>query len=134
MKKLIDVVCSQGHIAIDVYTPLDALPACACGAPTERAWAFVRAPGITPNGTRPERNTDKPRVAPKVDTAAIAVEKTFEVEQKWLRYGSDSLAEQHVSREINHAAGIADELGNPKPIPKPAPIVFEKPAMAACAV
>ena len=134
MKKLIDVVCPLGHIAEDVWAEdLKSLPLCvskACGLPTKRAW--LSAPSVTPNGTRPERNTDRPRPK-RVDTTAIAVETKLEVEQKWLRYSDEKLAEQAVSREINHKAGMADEMGNPTPLPKPEPITFAKPAEAMAA-
>lgn len=127
--KLIDVVCSQGHVAVDVFVKvLTELPVCKkCGAETERAW--LSAPSITPQGTRAEINTDrfKPK---KIDTKAIAAEVTQEVEQKWLRYSDEKIAEQHVSREINEKAGIADAMGNPTPLPTPAPITFAKPAEA----
>jgi hypothetical protein len=136
--KLIDVACPKcGQVTVDVFvqTLEPALfPYCQCGAQVERAWAFVKAPGITPQGTRPERNTDKPVGPQRVDTKAIAEETKFEVEQKWLRYSDEKVAEQHVSREINHKAGIADEAGNEIPVPKPAPITFPKPSLAECAV
>jgi hypothetical protein len=133
MKKLIDMACPGcGHVKRDVFTTLDAAtwPMCDCGVQMERAW--LSAPSITPQGTRPERNTDRPRTA-TVDTKRIAAEVKQEVEQKWLRYSDEKLAEQHVSREINEAAGIADAQGNEKPIPKPDPIVFAKPTPAECA-
>lgn len=135
MMKLIDVVCQNGHLHQDVFVEsLDVwlLPNCdRCGEPTVRAW--LSAPGITPQGTRPERNTSRPSAPPKIDEKKIAADVMFEVEQKWLRYSDPVLAEQHVSREINEAAGIADALGNEKPIPKPAPIEFTKPTPAECA-
>jgi hypothetical protein len=95
-----------------------------------RAW--LSAPSITSQGTRAERNFERPR-EPKVDSAHIARETAFEVEQKWLRYSDEQIAEQHISREINEAAGIADAAGNEKPIPKPDPITFAKPSLAECA-
>lgn len=94
-------------------------------------WAFVCAPGITPNGTRPERNTDPKPQPTRVDTAAIAAEAKAEVEAKWLRYANEAVAEQHVSREINEKAGIADAVGNLLPMPTPPPITFPKPPGAA---
>lgn len=121
MKKIIDVVCPTGHIARDVYTELNALPVCRCGEATTRLWAYVKAPGITPQGTRPEVNTDRPTLR-KVDTKAIAAETKLEVEQKWLRYGDEKVAEEHVRREINHAAGISDVAGNETKIVMPDPI------------
>lgn len=123
MKKLIDTACPDcGHIELDVYTTLPVALQChLCGGTVERAWAFVRAPGVTPQGTRAEINTDRPRPT-KVDTKAIAAETKAEVEQKWLRYSDEKVAEQHVSREINEKAGIADAQGNEKPLPKYAPI------------
>jgi hypothetical protein len=131
--KLIDVVCPSGHIALDVcVADLTVRPSCGfCGMSTERAW--LSAPGITPQGTRPERNTDRPKGPAPVNTTRIAEEVKFEVEQKWLRYSDPKVAEQHVSREINEAAGIADAMGNEKPIPKPDPITFAKPSPAECA-
>lgn len=88
----------------------------------ERAWAFVRAPGVTPQGTRPERGSNWIAPPPKVNVKKIAEDTTFEIEQKWQRYSDPQIAEQHVSREINEAAGIADAQGNEKPVPKQAPI------------
>ena len=137
--KLIDVVCPSGHIQFDVFVKtLDksAYPLCAClvtrtkrcGQQTERAW--LSAPSITPQGTRPERNTDRPPSPAKVNTQAIALETTREIEAKWTRYRDPKLAEQHVSREINHKAGIADEVGNTIPIPKPAPFQVTKPKIS----
>jgi hypothetical protein len=131
VKKLIDVACPGcGTRKADVWT--DALPTCSCGAEMERCWAFVKAPGITPNGTRPEVGCDVSAPS-KVDTKAIAAETKAEIEQKWLRYSDEKIAEQHVSREINEAAGIADAQGNEKKIEMPAPIMFEKPIPAASA-
>lgn len=122
MKKLIDTVCQFGHIERDVYTELPVRLNCEeCGEPVERLWAFVKAPGVTPQGTRPEVNTDRPRLN-KVDTKAIAIETKAEIEAKWLRYSDPKVAEQHVSRETNEKAGIADAAGNEKPLPKYAPI------------
>ncbi len=135
MLKLIDVACPGcGRVTVDMFVKSlepALLPLCRqCGVQVERAWAFVKAPGITPQGTRAEINTDKPRIQ-RVDSTAIAAETALEVEQKWLRYSDEKIAEQHVSREINEAAGIADSQGNEIPIPKPAPLVFEKPS-AVC--
>lgn len=122
MRKLIDTVCMLGHIERDVYTELPVRLNClACGEPVERLWAFVKAPGITPQGTRAEINTDRV-VKNKVDVKAIAAETKAEVEAKWLRYSDERVAEQHVSREINEKAGIADAAGNEIPLPKYAPI------------
>lgn len=136
MKTLIDLVCPTcGRTALDVWVlhvGTENMPACACGTPMVRNWAFVKSPGVTPQGTRPERNTDQAKPE-KVNTAAIARETQVEIEQKWLRYGNEQLAEQHVSREINHAAGMADEAGNVKPIVKPAPIEFANPMSPAAA-
>lgn len=132
--KLIDLVCLSGHIHRDVFVKtLETwtLPKCHCGAPSIRAW--LSAPSITPQGTRAERNTSKTAGPSKVDEKKIAADTMFEVEQKWLRYGDDKIAEQHVSREINEAAGIADAAGNEKPIPTPDPITFAKPTLAECA-
>ncbi len=133
MKTFIDVVCAHGHESIDVWVDTsEPLPSCAwCGEPTERAW--LSAPSITPGGTRAERNTDRQVGPPPVDAKQIARDTAFEVEQKWLRYSDPKVAEQHVSREINEAAGIADAAGNEKPIPKPDPIMFAKPTAAECA-
>lgn len=137
--KLIDLTCPKGHIHTDVFVDsLDALPTCVClvmrgvvcGLQTERAW--LTAPGITPRGTRPERRVE-PAGPPPVNKKKIAEETTFEIEQKWARYSNPQVAEQHVSREINEAAGIADAAGNEKPIPKPDPIMFAKPTAAECA-
>ena len=115
-----------GHITVDVWAVLPVALNChVCGAAVERAWAFVSAPGITPQGTRPERNTNPKRGLNRVNTKAIAAETTFEIQEKWKRYGDEKLAEQHVSREINHKAGMADEVGNPIPLPKPAPITTD---------
>lgn len=127
MKKLIDVVCPECGPQIDVWSDDGSMPLCECGLPTERLWFGVKAPGITPQGTRPERNTDKPSRPRRVDTRAIAVETKQEIEQKWLRYSDEKVAEQVISREINHKAGMADEAGNLLPPPKPAPITFAKP-------
>lgn len=123
MNKLIDVTCPNGHERLDVWAELGQLPTCPCGEPTLRLWRT--APGITPQGTRPERgrNVSRPN---RVDATAIAAETTREVEAKWLRYSDEKIAEQAVSREINHKAGIADEMGNPKALPTPAPIVMER--------
>lgn len=136
--KLIDTVCRGcRHITRDVWVEnlqSIALHCHLCGATVERAWAFVKAPGITPQGTRAEINTD-PLPKPKhVDTKAIAVETMQEVQQKWLRYSDETIAEQHVSREINEKAGLADAQGNLKPTPTPPPITFEKPSISECAV
>jgi hypothetical protein len=127
--KLIDVACPKcGHVTVDlcVRTLEPALlPQChLCGVQVERAW--LSAPSITPNGTRPERNTDRKQGPPPVNTTRIAEDVKFEVEQKWLRYSDPTIAEQHVSREINEAAGID------KPIPTPDPITFAKPTPAEC--
>lgn len=130
MRKLIDVVCPTGHVARDVWFDTVCPPCCRCGQPTQRAW--LSAPSITPNGTRPERNTERPAAPPRVDTKKIAEDVKFEVEQKWLRYSDEKIAEQHISREINEAAGIADAQGNEKPVPTPAPITFAKPTPAEC--
>ena len=127
----IDLVCSAGHLSRDVFVESPASrPECMCGHPTQRAW--LSAPSITLQGMRPERNTDR-RVEPKVDKKRIAEETAFEIEQKWARYSDPAISEQHVSREINEAAGIADAQGNEKPIPKAPPIMFEKPSPAECA-
>jgi hypothetical protein len=137
MRTLVDVACEAGHFRSDVWIDTaEPLPPCVClvtrgkrcGLPTIRA----SAPNITPQGTRAERNFERPR-EPKVDSAHIARETAFEVEQKWLRYSDEQIAEQHISREINEAAGIADAAGNEKPIPKPDPIMFAKPSLAECA-
>jgi hypothetical protein len=120
--KLIDVACLNGHVTVDVFVEGGECPACECGAATERTWAFVKAPG---------RNTDRPAGPAKVDTKAIAAETKFEIEQKWQRYSDPQVAEQHVSREINEAAGIADAQGNKKPITMPAPITFKAETAAA---
>lgn len=121
--KLIDTACPKcGQVVTDVFVMRlepALLPLCECGAQVERAW--LSAPSVTPQGTRPERNTDKAPKPSKVDVKAIARDTTFEVEQKWTRYSDPKLAEQHISREINHKAGIADETGNKLPDPKPAP-------------
>lgn len=135
MKKLIDTVCPQGHIARDVWATLPVDLNCwECGRSVERLWAFVKAPGITPQGTRAEVNTDPPSQPRKVDTQAIALESKREVEDKWLRYSDEKVAEANVSREINHRAGICDVAGNETPLPKQDPIVFQKPALSECAV
>ena len=135
---LIDLVCPSGHFTYDaVVDCVCSRPLCAhplgtsqCGLVTKRAW--LSAPSITPGGTRAERNTDR-KVAPPVNKKKIAEDTTFEIEQKWARYSDPVVAEQHVSREINEAAGIADAAGNEKPIPKPDPIMFNKPTLAECA-
>lgn len=138
MLKLIDVVCPSGHIAIDVFVrglAAENCPDCKkCGAKTERLWAYAKAPGITPQGTRTEINTDGPGRPKTVDIAAIAAEKSREVADKWLRYSDDKVAEQHVSREINERAGITDAQGNEKPVPTYAPLTFDKPSAAEFAV
>lgn len=127
---LIDLMCADGHLRKDAFVDNPASrPECrVCGRPTWR----VDAPSITPNGTRRERNTDR-KVEPRVDAKRIAADTIFEIEQKWLRYSDSTIAEQHVSREINEAAGIADDRGNEIPIPKPDPIMFNKPTLAECA-
>jgi hypothetical protein len=138
MKRLIDTACPDcGHVQRDVW--VDNLQAIAlnchkCGGAVERAWAFVKAPGITPQGTRVEINTDPPSRPAKVDTQAIALETKREIEDKWLRYSDEKVAEANVSREINHKAGICDVAGNETPLPKQDPIVFEKPSLAECAI
>lgn len=131
MNKLIDTVCPRcGFIKEDVWVgSLEAaqMPLCnGCGTQTERAW--LSAPSITPQGTRPEVNTSRPAAPARVDTKAIAAATKAEVEQKWLRFSDERVAEQHVQREINHKAGLWDASGNEVPIPKPAPITFAKPA------
>ena len=127
MKSLIDMVCPNGHVHIDVLVDsLSSTGRTKCGTCNEsltRTWAFVKAPGITPQGTRPEVNTDRYYEA-KVDTKAIAADTTFEIEQKWLRYSDETIAEEHVRREINEAAGIDN------PPPTPDPLVFTNPAAA----
>lgn len=136
MKKLIDVACSHcGHVEVDVWVEhTDDVVRCRmCGGAARRAWGFVKAPGVTPQGTCPEVNTDRV-YEPRVDTKAIAAEKKLEVEQKWARYADETIAEQHISREINHKAGMSDEAGNLLPPPSPAPITFAKPSPAECAV
>jgi len=120
MNKLIDVVCPQGHITVDAWWVDGQMPACVCGQPTVRAWLV--APGITPQGTRPERAVAESRRPPGVNTKAIAEATQFEIEQKWQRYSDPHIAEQHISREINEAAGVADAAGNPLPVPTPPPI------------
>lgn len=135
MKKLIDTVCPRGHIARDVFATLPVELNCwECGLRVERLWAFVKAPGITPQGTRPEINTDGPSRPNKVDTKAIAIETKREIEDKWLRYGDEKIAEQHVKREIDHKAGLCDAAGNETPLPQQTPITFEKPALSECAI
>lgn len=134
MMKIIDLTCARGHVMRDIFVrslrPVD-YPECSwCGEPTTRAW--LSAPSITPNGTRAERNTDKVTGPPKVDEKKIAADTMFEIEQKWNRFDDPAVAEQHVSREINEAAGIADERGNEKPIPRPDPIMFPKPTPVEC--
>lgn len=134
--KLIDVGCPRcGHIVLDLCVKSlepALLPQCdKCGVQVERAW--LSAPSIMPGGTRAERNTDRPYSPPPVDTKHIAADVKFEVEQKWLRYSDPTVAEQHVSREINEAAGCADAAGNEIPIPTPEPITFAKPTPAASA-
>lgn len=132
--KLIDTACPKcGHVTVDVFVRTlepALLPQCHCGVQVERK--FLSAPSITPNGTRPERNLGRSQGPPPVDKKRIAEEVTFEVEQKWLRYSDPTVAEQHVSREINEAAGICDAAGNEKPIPTPDPITFAKPTPAEC--
>lgn len=92
----------------------------------------MSAPSITPQGTRPERNTDRHRLN-RVNTKAIAAETKLEIEQKWLRFSDETIAEEHVKREINEKAGIADAAGNELPVPKPAPITFANPAAGGAA-
>jgi hypothetical protein len=137
LKKLIDTVCPSGHVEKDVFVDsLIALPPCRrrtewterCGLPVERAW--LSAPSITPNGTRVERNTDRPAVEAPVDAKAIAREMTTMVEERRATYGTERSAEQNVWREINHANGVTDHLGNPTPAPMPEPITFKNPAAA----
>lgn len=82
---------------------------------------------------RSEHNTSQPLSPTAINKKAIAEQTMQEIEQKWLRYSDPAIAEQHVSREINEAAGIADAAGNEKPIPTPAPIMFAKPSPAECA-
>jgi hypothetical protein len=43
MKRLIDIECPAGHVQTDVWAERDALPACACGEPTERRWVTSAA-------------------------------------------------------------------------------------------
>jgi hypothetical protein len=121
MNKLIDVMCPAcgvGHV--DVWVPRNGqMPVCQCqpdGSVTERWWRS--GPGITPQGTRPERNTARPRLN-RVDTKAIAAETMAEIDQKMLRYSDPVVAEENISREVN--AHIY------KPVPTPAPIMFERP-------
>lgn len=129
------MACPNGHVAIDVWVDGDNYPQCkSCMTYTQRCWAYVKAPGITPQGTRAEINTDPRRMPKKVDTQAIALETKREVEDKWLRYSNEKVAEENVSREINHKAGICDVAGNETPLPKQDPIVFNKPTLAECAV
>ena len=128
MNRLIDMACPGcGQVTVDVWVASlepARFPQChKCGVQVERAWAFVRAPGVTPQGTRPECGFDQVVERP-VDKKAIAVDTIQEVEQKWLRYSDETLAEQHVSREINEAAGMADAMGNLLPAPTPPPITF----------
>ena len=132
MNRLIDTLCpSCGHVEIDTFvTSLEParLPSChTCGVQVQRAW--LSAPCITPQGTRPERR-GAPRPPERVNTKAIVEDTKFEIEQKWQRYSDPQIAEQHVSREINEAAGIADAAGNEKPVPTPAPLTFAKPTAA----
>lgn len=126
MKRLIDMACSQGHVKNDVWVDhLDATLNChICGGESKRTWAFVKAPGMTPRGTRPEINTDVSRPK-RVDTKAIAADTKFEIEQKWLRYSDEKISEQHIQREISEAAGLD------KPMPTPPPLTFPKPPEAA---
>jgi hypothetical protein len=126
MKKLIDVACAGcGHVTVDVWVEgAVALNCHLCGGQVERAWAFVRAPGITPQGTRPERVVSAAPAMPRVDSKAIARETQREIEAKWAHYGDEKIAEQSVGREINHKAGMADPMGNPLPVPTPAPITM----------
>ena len=130
MKVFIDTVCPAcADQQLDVFVERGGdKPLCSCGARVERLW--LSAPGITPQGTRPERRVAEAPREKRVDVKAIAAETKAEVEQKWLRYSDEQVAEQHVSREINHAAGMADELGNLTPLPTPEPITFAKPAEA----
>jgi len=65
-----------------------------------------------------------------VDTKAIARETAIEIEQRRATYGTERSAEQNVWREINHANGVTDEMGNPTPAPMPDPITFKNPAEA----
>ncbi len=126
MNKLVDAVCSGcGRRELDVWLIGGQLPTCQCGSATERLWAFAKAPGITPQGTRPHRGFDAP-TQHVVDTKAIAAETKREVEDKWLRFSDERVAEEHVKREINHQAGWWDAAGNETPIPTPAPITFPK--------
>ena len=132
MDRLIDTACAGcGHVEVDVWvTSLEParFPNChVCGVQVQRAW--LSAPSITPQGTRPERR-GAPRAPERVNTKAIVEDATFEIEQKWQRYSDPQIAEQHVSREINEAAGIADAAGNEKPVPTPAPITVDVMARA----
>lgn len=130
MKVFLDVTCPACEwLDIDVFVERDALPPCgACGTPTVRLW--LTGPGITPQGTRPERRVVTPTRGPsaKARATAIAAETTREIEQKWARYSDPRVAEQMVSREINHAAGLADERGNVLPQAKPAPLTLAREA------
>ncbi len=132
MNKLVDAVCTDcGQESYDVWTSDGRLPWCKeCHGVQTRLWAFVRAPGITPNGTRAEVNTDPPPQLNRVDTKAIALETQREVEDKWLRFSDEAIAEEHVRREVNEAAGISDAAGNLLPVPKPDPLTFAAPAEA----
>ncbi len=127
--KLIDMACPNGHVHFDVWvsTPRSAEGAqcLTCSEAMTRTWAFVKAPGVTPQGTRPERGYDPP-TQHVVDTKAIAAETKREVEDKWLRFSDERVAEEHIKREINHQAGWWDAAGNETPIPTPAPITFPK--------
>jgi hypothetical protein len=126
------MACPNGHVSRDVWvSKLGETRDCpACFSQMARTWAYVKAPGITPQGTRPEINFGPAPQAPRIDTKAIAANTAQEIEQKWLRYGDEKIAEQHVSREINEAAGIADAVGNLLPAPTPPPITFAKPPEA----
>ena len=113
MKVFVDVVCPTcAHRQVDVFVERGGqLPLCSCGSRVERLW--LSAPGITPQGTRPERNTDVARPN-RVDSKAIALETTREIEAKMLRYSDPVVAEANIAAEVN--AHIND------PVPTPAPI------------
>lgn len=123
MRRLIDLVCPRcGCLWLDAWvTTLEAalLPSCECGAQMERLWLV--APSITPNGTRPHVNTERPTLN-RVDTRAIAAETTQEIDQKMLRYSDPVIAEEHIRREVN--AHLE------QPLPTPPPITFAKPTPA----
>lgn len=115
---LIDTVCGTcARRELDVFVERGGdMPLCSCGVKVSRLWRS--APSITPQGTKRERG-QKAAELNRVDTNAIALETTREIEAKMLWYSDPVVAEENISREVN--AHIYE------PVPTPAPITFERP-------